>query len=143
MNKAYSLSELEEIKNPKGNLFKGINTSSKNFYGFGEIYFTKISSKSIKGWKLHKKMISNIIVLSGKVRFVFYKDRKKKEYSQIILSSRKKQILTIFPNNWFAFQGVDKKTSLIVNIANIKHDDKEVNTIGIKDIKFDWRYSLK
>ena len=45
---------------------------------FGEVYFSSIKPKSVKAWKLHKKMTLNIVVPVGKVRFALFDDSEKK-----------------------------------------------------------------
>ena len=45
------------IKNSEaGDVIKFISTKSNFFDKFGEIYFSEVEYKMIKGWKLHKKM---------------------------------------------------------------------------------------
>ena len=59
-------------------------------------------------------------------------------YIDIELSENKKQILTIFPNNWFAFQGLNEKLSLLTNISNIPHDDNEVENTNLETFDYNW-----
>ena len=69
--------KLKSIFNSKGNIIKLININSTNYNGFGELYISKINYGKIKGWKKHTKMKMNIFVISGKVQFVFYYEKKK------------------------------------------------------------------
>ena len=61
----------------KGDVLHYLKNSSKNFNGFGEVYFSKIKPNAIKAWKLHKKMTLNLIVPMGKVQFVFFSETTK------------------------------------------------------------------
>ena len=63
----------KRIFNAKGSLRKLLDINSKNYSKFGEIYISKIKYNKIKGWKKHKKIDSNIFLLSGKVLFVTVK----------------------------------------------------------------------
>ena len=48
-----------------------------NFPEFGECYFSTAQSKNPKAWKKHSKMICNLFVPQGTVKFVFFDDREK------------------------------------------------------------------
>ena len=140
MQDRFLLKNLKTFNLEKGNLFKGLSINDENFHGFGEIYFTSIMPKLIKGWKRHLKMTLNIIVLTGKVKFVIINkfDKNKIDFTSIELSEKNKKILTIFPNSWFAFKGLGKNLSTITNIANIPHDDLEVESRSISEFKYKW-----
>lgn len=140
MSNRYTLKDLETFKLEKGNLFKGLSINDENYYGFGEVYFTSIMPTLIKGWKKHLKMTLNIIVLTGKVKFVIVNELEKSkiDFISLELSEKNKKILTIFPNSWFAFRGLDKKISTITNIANIPHDDLEVENRNINEFNYKW-----
>ena len=48
--------------------------------------------------------------------------------------------LTIPPGVWFAFQGFSKKPSLILNIANIKHSENEIERLPLNYFNYIWRH---
>ena len=52
------LTPLEKIHHPKGEILKAIKKSDSSFSEFGEVYFSLIKKREIKGWKKHKQMIS-------------------------------------------------------------------------------------
>ena len=134
---------LKIIKNDKGDVLRGLRSDEKLFKGFGEAYFSKIKFNTIKGWKLHKKMTMNLLVPFGTVKFVFFDDRKdsntKGNFFEYILSQENYYRLTVSPNIWFAFMGLDKEDSLILNLSNILHNDNEVEEKLIKEISYDWK----
>ena len=68
----------KKIYNINGNLSKLLSKKSLSYKNFGELYLTNIKYKSIKGWKYHKKMISNIFLISGKVKFVIVEKKNNK-----------------------------------------------------------------
>ena len=136
------LTPLKIIDTPGGDVLHGMKFDDPGFNGFGEAYFSNIEPEIIKGWKRHKLMTLNLIVPIGIVRFVIYDDRvptcSHTKFREIILSKRNYQRLTIPPMVWFAFQGLGKEQSLVLNIANIKHESEEVDQKLVNEIDFDW-----
>ena len=90
MSNRYTLKDLETFKLEKGNLFKGLSINDENYYGFGEVYFTSIMPTLIKGWKKHLKMTLNIIVLTGKVKFVIVNELEKSKIDFVSLELSEK-----------------------------------------------------
>jgi dTDP-4-dehydrorhamnose 3,5-epimerase len=46
--------------------------------------------------------------------------------------------LTVPPRVWVGFQGIGKDTNLLLNIANIPHDDNEVDQVPLKSFDYSW-----
>ena len=130
------LESLAEVKNPKGNITKILNKKSKSFKKFGEIYLSKINKNSIKAWKKHTKIHINLAVILGKVKFVVYNDYKK-NFTQIILSGKKKRIFYIPAKLWFGFKGLEKKNT-ILSISSEISSEKEIKRKKLKEIKYNW-----
>jgi len=136
-------SPLSIIETKGGDVLHAMKVSDKGFNGFGEAYFSTIKKDSIKAWKRHRKMTLNLIVPIGGVRFVIYDDRisstTKFEFKEIILSrNRNYGRLTIPPMLWVGFQGLSKKTSILLNVANIEHSSNEVDRKELNKINFNW-----
>ena len=130
-----TLTTLKEISNPKGNIFHAIKKSDKEFDGFGEAYFTTIDQNSIKGWKKHTKMTLNLIVISGEVEFILYDNNK---FLSIKLSPRDNyKRLTVKPNLWVAFRGIDNE-NIVLNIANLEYNQEEAINIDLEKIIYEW-----
>lgn len=129
------LNSLKIIDNSKGDIFHVIKSSSDGFSKFGEAYFSEIKFNKIKGWKMHKKMVLNLIVLVGKVKFVVYDGE---SFFTTTLSKNNYNRLTIDPNLWVAFKGLSKKSNLILNVASIEHDPTESINKELFEIKYDW-----
>lgn len=108
------------IKNKKGSIIKYISNKEKNFFGFGEVYFSEIKYKKTKGWNYHKKYTCIITVPLGLVEFSIFNSKKRLIKKKI----SKKEILIIPPKNWFSFKSL-KKNSLVANFINGIHLDKE------------------
>jgi dTDP-4-dehydrorhamnose 3,5-epimerase len=122
------------IINKLGSLSKLISKNDKYFNKFGEAYLTKIKHNKIKGWKLHKKMISNIFLIKGKVEFVIFKDNK---FHKLQLNKNYNRIF-INKNTYFAFKGLSEKESILINFSSIVHDKNESETIPLKKFNYKW-----
>ena len=139
------LTPLKIIENDLGNVLHAFKKDTSGFNGFGEAYFSTVKKKSIKGWKKHAIMISNLVVPMGQVKFVIYDDRSssptKGNILELILSPDNYQRLTIPAGLWFSFQGQGPDTNLILNIANILHDPNEVETLLLSTEKIPYTWS--
>ena len=103
----------------------------------GEAYFSNIDFNHIKAWKRHLKMTCNLIVPYGKVRFVFFDDKKcTNEVFEIGVENYCR--ITVSPGTWFGFKGLNPSSSLILNISDIPHDPNEIERKEINSINFDW-----
>jgi dTDP-4-dehydrorhamnose 3,5-epimerase len=111
------------IPNSKGDIFMGLKDLDAGFNGFGEVYLTTIKKNQIKGWKLHLRMHLNLVVPVGEVEFIVKNTEGEKHYFN--LSQKPYQRLYVPPNYWVAFKGVGSTINLIMNVANIVHDDEE------------------
>ena len=129
-----NLSELKKIANPKGNIFHALKSSDNDFIGFGEAYFSDINKNEIKGWKRHKQMQLNIVVVCGRIKFVVY-DESKNEFFTCILSLDNYFRLTIESGLYMAFMGLDNNNKLI-NIASIEHDPTESENRKLNEISY-------
>jgi len=121
--------KLNKLKNLKGDVLKYLNKNNKYFKKFGEIYFTEIKEKQIKGWNFHKKCQCLISVPVGKVKFTFAEiisGRKK----VITIGKKNHSIIVVPPRIWFSFTSLEK-TSLVVNTINEIHNNKETLKIPI------------
>ena len=143
MIEGIQITPLKILKNPSGDVMRGLRSDENQFEGFGEVYFSKILSDKIKGWKYHKEMTMNLIVISGEVKFVVFDDRKnsntKSQFDEYTLSCNKYSRLTIPPKVWIAFKGLSLGESIIMNFSNILHDDQEVVTKEINELSYNWK----
>ena len=117
------------FKNNKGDLLKYISKKSPYFKSFGEVYFNEINLKKKKGWIKHKKNQCIFAVAYGEINFKLIDDRKRSktfgEEDNIRLSKSAHSILIVPPGIWFSFS-TNKKKSVLVNLINGIHSDKEV-----------------
>ena len=128
---------LKIIRLSTGNIMHALNKNELKNQTFGEAYFSKIKSGKIKAWKYHLKMILNLVVPHGKVKFVFY-SQKDRNFRVIEIGGKKYLRLTVPPKIWFGFKGISKHESIILNVTNIKHSPKEILICNKNKIDFDW-----
>lgn len=136
------ISPLNKIENSLGNIFHGMKASDKGYDGFGEAYLSTVHYEVIKPWKKHLKMTLNLIVPIGKIRFVLFDDRKTSstngQFMEICLSLDNYCRLTIPPKIWVAFRGEDNAQNLLLNIANLEHNDEELVRLELNKIPYNW-----
>ena len=136
------LTPLKIISNANGDIYHGLKSSEYSFKSFGEAYFSQVFFDSIKGWKKHTKMVLNLLVPVGAIKFIIYDDRKNSEtyghFFDVTLSKENYQRLTVPEDVWMAFQGVGKEQNLLLNFASIEHDPMESIACDIDDIPYSW-----
>jgi len=115
---------LKKISHPKGDIFHALKASDTSFKGFGEAYFTTVNVGETKGWKLHQKMVLNLVAILGEVKFHFCNGNSEEVYSFSIGSDNYGR-LTVPAGIWVAFSGVGKDINLVLNLASIEHDPNE------------------
>lgn len=130
--------ELLRFNIEDGNLLRGLRSNDDGYISFGEAYFSFINYKKVKAWKLHSQMTMNLIVPSGKVKFVFFDELTKTFRIEEIGYSNYSRIF-VPPKVWFGFQGLDENfPNIILNISNIIHSENEIKRIKKENINFSW-----
>lgn len=139
------LTPLKVIEHPKGNIQHAMKASSSGYAGFGEAYFSYVNTGQVKGWKKHTKMLMNLVVPLGEVRFVFFDDRAgsptEGKFSEVNVSLDNYVRLTVPAGVWMAFQGTGEGANLLLNISDIEHDPKEAITADIEAFDYCWKVS--
>ena len=135
------ITQLDIIETPGGNVMHAMKNSSTGYSKFGEAYFSQVHFGATKAWKRHKRMVLNLVVPVGKIRFVLFDDRKisSGKFQEVILSKENYCRLTVPPMIWMGFQGLDSDISLLLNIANIVHSPEESDSKTVDSIKYNWR----
>jgi dTDP-4-dehydrorhamnose 3,5-epimerase len=134
------ITKLKRINTNSGDVLKIINKDDKCFTNFGEAYFSWVNFNAIKAWKIHQKMTLNLVVPLGKVKFVFFIPDQRNKFKTVEIGDSKDSYkrITVPPKICFGFKGLAKQKSLILNIANIKHSDKESIKYDLDYCKYDW-----
>ena len=133
------VTSLKIISLADGNVMHGLKEIDDGYIKFGEAYFSYIKKNKVKAWKKHNHMQLNLIVPKGEVLFVF-KDSLG-SFREEIIGEGNPARLTVPPGLWFGFKGINSNNSVILNISNIMHDDKEVERKEINEINYDWKMS--
>jgi dTDP-4-dehydrorhamnose 3,5-epimerase len=131
------ITPLSRIPTVGGDVLHAVKKSDVGYSDFGEAYLSWVDGGATKGWKRHTKMIMNIIVPVGQVKFVFHLNGTEKFRDESIGVDRYVRI-TVLPGIWFGFQGLTKSQSLVLNIASIAHDPNEVESLELSEIKYNW-----
>ena len=138
------ISPLKILSDNRGKVMHMMRNDSKVFKSFGEVYFSTIYKDSIKAWHLHKENTLNYACVKGKVKLVLFDDRKESstngEYQEIILTPQNYFLITIPPNIWNGFKGLDDDESIIANCLSSPHDENEMvreDPLNEK-FKYDW-----
>tara|TARA_B100001059_G_scaffold209781_1_gene222962 strand:- start:8758 stop:9195 length:438 start_codon:yes stop_codon:yes gene_type:complete len=145
MIEGVSVTPLKRILHDKGDIYHAMKCSEDSFHSFGEAYFSSVHYADVKGWKKHSKMILNLVVPIGAIKFVAYDGREgSKTYEsffEVIISKDNYCRLTIPAGVWLSFQGVNKEFNLLLNLASIEHDPAESISCDISDIEYNWDLS--
>ena len=134
------ITPLEIIETFGGNVMHAMKKTDLGYADFGEAYFSEIEKNKVKAWKRHKDMTLNLIVPLGKIKFVMFDDRKESNnrFQEVIISKENYCRLTVPPMIWVGFKGLSSFKSILLNIASIPHNPKEVDKKEIDKIEFDW-----
>ena len=131
------------IEHPKGNIMHAMKCSGVGYAGFGEAYFSSVLSGAVKGWKRHKRMLLNLVVPLGEVKFVIYDDRENSRtngcFMEVNLSNNNYARLTVPPMVWMAFKGMGEELNLLLNIASVEHDPNEADHVELDGFLYSWR----
>ena len=134
--------DLNIIESESGSVLHALKKTDLGYQEFGEVYFSTVLKDAIKAWKLHQRMVLNLIVPVGRVLFWFIDFRETSStYNttcKIILSQKPYFRLTVPPGIWFGFKGISDDLNLICNVADMSHDPNEVMRKDIDEIKMDW-----
>jgi dTDP-4-dehydrorhamnose 3,5-epimerase len=129
---------LKRIALAGGDVLHVMRRDDPGFVDFGEAYFSIIDHGAIKAWKRHLRMTLNFVVPVGKVRFVFIDDEGATREELVGLERYVR--LTVPPNIWFGFKGLQTPSSLLMNVADIPHDPDEIERKTLDDIEFNWEH---
>ena len=136
---------LRQIPDERGKVMHMLRASDPHFAGFGEIYFSVVFPGAIKGWHLHKRMVLNYAVPSGRIKMVLYDARAGSathgELQEVFLGEDAYALLQVPPGVWNGFKGIGVTPALVANCASIEHDPDEIermDPIQNDVIPYDW-----
>ena len=129
-----SLTKLKIIPTESGSVYHALKCTDDQFLGFGEAYFSEVSTSLIKGWKRHFRMNMNIIVPVGEIEFVLYDGV---SFETVVLSPKSYFRMSVAPGIWMAFRGMSGY-NLLLNISDIPHDPTESESLPLDMIPYEW-----
>ncbi|MEN7549784.1 dTDP-4-dehydrorhamnose 3,5-epimerase [Rapidithrix thailandica] len=136
------ITPLKVIPGELGDIYHAFKRSDEGFEGFGEAYFSNVKTGTIKGWKKHSRMILNLVVPVGAIKFVLFDDREGSPtqgmYNEFVHSLENYNRLTVPQGVWMAFQGVGNGQNMLLNIASIPHDPQESENQPLEAIQYEW-----
>lgn len=125
------LTPLARMPTPRGDVLHAMKATDPGFAGFGEAYVSIVLPGAVKGWNRHRRMVLNLVVLAGCVRFHLRDDRAAASFTLSPDSPEQFARLTVPPGLWLAFVGTAPCPSLVLNLASIAHDPKEADRLPL------------
>ncbi|MCU0496685.1 MAG: dTDP-4-dehydrorhamnose 3,5-epimerase family protein [Anaerolineae bacterium] len=135
---------LKRIPDERGTIMHMIRNTDPHFQQFGEIYFSTIYPKIIKGWHLHREMTLNYACIFGRIKLVIYDDREisptKGELMEIFLGPDNYALVIIPPDIWNGFKGMSDPYAIVANCCTHPHDPTRSSRLDPFDnpIPYNW-----
>lgn len=131
---------LTQVTTLGGDVLHAMKRSDAGYKSFGEAYFSSIHCGAIKAWKRHTRMVMNLVVPIGMVRFVFFLENQQlgRDFRVVDIGRDNYARITVPPGIWFGFQGFEKPHNLVLNLSSLIHDAAEVERKSVNEIKYDW-----
>ncbi len=130
------------VGDDRGQVMHVLRSDDANFVKFGEVYVSAIFSGVTKGWKLHTLSTSNMVVLSGNIRFVLFDAREGSQtqgkYDDVVIGASNYQMLTVPPGVVYAWLNTEKETALILNCATELWSPNESSNLPIETYHYAW-----
>jgi dTDP-4-dehydrorhamnose 3,5-epimerase len=111
---------LDKMSNEKGSVFHIIKEPS---FEIKEVYLSSLGKKVVKGWKKHKSMTLNLVVIKGDVLFTIISGGNIFKYT---IGDSNYCRLVIPPMSWVCFEGIEDE-NIIINCADMVHDPDEID----------------
>jgi hypothetical protein len=123
------LKEKNFFKTELGFLLKLLSNKNCKFKNIREVYLTSVNKNKIKGWNMHSKFTTNLILISGRVNF--YLSQNSKSFKKILIDSKIKKMIKIYPNTFFAFKGLEKE-NIFLSMSSGVHNKREIKKVTFK-----------
>ena len=138
---------LRQIRDERGSVMRMMRADDAAFEGFGEVYFSTVKAGTVKAWKRHLRMIQNLAVPVGSVRFVIYDGRPDSPtcgaVQEIVNGANYYGLLRIPPLVWYGFEGIGDGEALIANCASLPHDPAEVERLPERSAAIPYSWGLQ
>jgi len=144
MIQGVSLRPLKQIPDERGKVMQMLRRDDPWFERFGEIYFSLVYPRVVKGWHLHKVMTLNYAVITGRIKLVLYDEREQSptrgELQEIFSGEDSYCLITVPPNVWNGFKGLGVQPAVVANCSTDPHEPSEIVRLDpFSDrIPYDW-----
>lgn len=147
MIEGVKIKQLKVIPDERGRLMEILRSDDEFFEKFGQVYMTTAKPGIVKAWHYHKVQRDNFSCVKGKIRLGLYDARKKSptfgKTMDMILSLDEPKLVSIPPNVYHGFKGVDAEESIVINTPtelynHAKPDEYRIDAFK-NDIPFDWK----
>ena len=135
---------LRQISDARGKVMHMLRNDAAHFTSFGEIYFSTVNPGQVKAWHVHRRMVLNYAVPSGKILLVLYDHRRgsptRGEVQEIPMGDDNYCLVTVPPRVWNGFTVRGGSPAIVANCASIPHDSKEIKRLDPrhKSIPYRW-----
>ena len=119
-----------------GDVWRGLRSDDKDFFGFNELYFSHIDPNFVKAWKMHREATLNLIVVTGEIQFQLSADGEL--FQSIILGDSHPQRLVLPPMIWFGFKCISITPGIIASVSSMLHDDSEIERAAVDQFSVQW-----
>lgn len=135
---------LRQIVDERGKIMQMLKSTDEHFIEFGEIYFSCAWPGTIKAWHIHKSMVINNAVISGRAKLVMFDLRDdsptKSELQEVFLGEDNYVLVQIPPGVANGYKAYGDKLVILANAASEPHDPDEIIRLDPfhADIPYDW-----
>ena len=133
-----TMTQLSELRGPRGSVLHMLRCDSSDFTRFGESYFSEILPGAVNAWKRHRAQTQNLAVPVGRIQTVVYDDRAGSptcgQVKSLEMGRPDAYIrLCIPPELWYGFKCLSDTPALIANCTDMPHDPEEGEVRSIDD----------
>jgi dTDP-4-dehydrorhamnose 3,5-epimerase len=147
MIKGVAVHPLRRFPDERGTVMHMLRADAPHFERFGEIYFSTVYPRVVKGWHLHRRMTLNYAVVSGMIKLVLYDDREdsptRSEVMELFVGDQNYVLVTVPPLVWNGFKGVGTTPAIVANCATIAHDPAEIERLDPFSPQIPYRWDLE
>jgi len=135
---------LRQIADERGKIMHMMRCDDPDFEKFGEIYFSCVYPRVIKGWHIHTEMTLNYAVIQGNIKLVLYDERKnsptKGIFQEIFIGRDSYNLVKVPPMVWNGFKGIGTETAIVANCSTLPHCPDEIKRLDPinNHIPYDW-----
>jgi dTDP-4-dehydrorhamnose 3,5-epimerase len=135
---------LRRIPDERGTILHMLRSTDEHFQQFGEIYFSTVYRKLVKGWHSHLEMTLNYACIFGRIKLVLFDDRDdsptRGALQEIFLGPDNHSLAVIPPGVWSGFKGMSDPFAIVANCCTHPHDPSRTTRLDPFDneIPYDW-----